>query len=103
MVRYLIAVAGLCAVSWLALSYTGYVIVRDETGLADEARVRSVEWQQNLADLPFGYFVAIPEIEGEVEVECSDGSKVSGGYVATHWKETVKVNGAGTCADMVQL
>jgi len=68
-----------------------------------KARVKNGEWQQNLTDFPFGYFAAIPKVEGEVEVQCSDGSKVSGGYVTTHWKERVKVTGEGTCEDLVQL
>lgn len=103
MVRYLIAFVGFSIVIWLTASYTGYVIVRDETGLAQNARVKNAVRQQELTDLPFGYFAAIPEVEGEVEVRCSDGSKVSGGYVTAHWKEKVKVTGERTCKDLVQL
>ena len=81
MLRYLIAIVAICAAFWIGLTYTGYVIVHDETGLAETARVRNSEWQQNLTKLPFGYFAAIPDMEGEIEVRCTDGSSVSGGYV----------------------
>lgn len=103
MVRYLIVFVGVAAVIWFAVSYTGYVIVRDETGLAQNARVKNSVRQQELTDLTFGYFAAIPEVEGEVEVRCSDGSTVSGSYVAKHWKEKVKVTGERMCQNLVQL
>ena len=103
MFRFFALVIGLAAVVWFALSYTGYVIVRDETGLAKTVRVINGEWRQDLVNLPFGYFVVIPEVEGEVVVRCSDGSTVRGGYVTSHWKERVKVTGKGTCENLVQL
>lgn len=103
MLRFIVLVLGLSAIVWLAVTYTGYVLVRDETGLAQTAQVTNGEWQQRLVHLPFGYFAVIPEVEGEVVVRCSDGSTVSGGYVTSHWKERVKVTGNGTCENLVQL
>ena len=103
MVRYLIALMGLSLMIWLASSYTGYVIVRDDTGLVKDARVIGGIRHQDLTDLPFGYFAAIPDVEGEIEVRCTDGSKVSGGYVTKHRKEMVEVTGEETCRDLIQL
>lgn len=102
MLRFISLVFGLSAVVWLALTYTGYVVVRDNTGLAQTARVTNGEWQQGLVDFPFDYFVVIPEVEGEIVVRCSDGSTVSGGYVTSHLKERVTVTGNGTCENLVQ-
>lgn len=102
MVRYLIALFCLCLLGSLTLEFTGYVIVHDKTGLATSARVTNGERHQNLTDLPLGFFVVIPDLEGEIEVLCSDGSKVSGGYVTRHWKETVTVVGSGTCEKLVE-
>lgn len=102
MLRYLIALLCLCLFGRLILEFTGYVIVHDETGLATSVRVVSGDWYQKLTDLPLGYFVAIPDMEGGVEVICSDGSIVSGGYVTSHWQETLTVIGSGTCEDLVQ-
>ena len=82
--------------------FTGYVIVHDKTGLATSARVTNGEWHQNLTDLPYGYFVVIPDLKGGVEVFCSDGSNVSGGYVTRYWRETVTVIGNGKCEQLVQ-
>ncbi|HSF11420.1 MAG TPA: hypothetical protein VLA50_00465 [Erythrobacter sp.] len=102
MLRYLIALLCLCLFGWLILEFTGYVIVHDETGLATSVRVVNSEWRQDLTDLPFGYFVAIPDLEGGVEVRCADGSIVRGGYVTRHWQERVTIVGNGTCAELVQ-
>ncbi|WP_156309691.1 hypothetical protein [Novosphingobium sp. AAP93] len=101
MVRYLIALFCLCLLGWLTLEFTGYIVVHDKTGLATSARVTNGELHQNLADLPLGYFVGIPDLEGGIEVLCSDGSEVSGGYVTRHLKETVTVVGRGTCEKLV--
>lgn len=91
------AILVLLAVFAARLSYTGYVIVHDETGLATEARLTNSRQKQPLTALPFGYFVGIPEIEGGIEVRCSDGSMARGGYVTAHWKENVSVTGDGIC------
>jgi hypothetical protein len=82
--------------------YTGYVVVHDETGRAVEARITNGIREQALSDLPFGYFIAVPKVEGEIEVRCSDGSTVRGGYVTGHWKEYVAVIGNRTCEDLRQ-
>lgn len=103
MLRFFALAIGLSAVVWLATSYTGYVIVCDDTRLAQSARVTNGEWRQDLMNLPFGYFAVIPEVEGEVIVRCSDESTVGEGYVTSHWTERVKVTGSGTCENLVQL
>lgn len=102
MLRYLIAFIALCFIGWLTLTFTGYVIVHDKTGLAKTAQVINSKWRQSLLKLPFGYFVVIPDMEGEVEVRCSDGSIVNGGYVTKHWQESLTVMGEGTCEKLVQ-
>lgn len=102
MLRVAIAGVGLFLFLGLILTYTGYVVVRDETGLAVEARVVNGEQDQILSPLPFGYFIGIPRVEGEIWVYCSDGSSVRGGYVTRHWRETVTVVGDGTCEKLFQ-
>ena len=101
MLRYLIALLGISLIGWLTLSYTGYVIVHDKTGLAETAQVRNGIRDQTLSRLPWGYFVAIPDMEGGLEIRCSDGSKVRGGYVTTHWRESLTVVGDGTCENLI--
>jgi hypothetical protein len=102
MLRYLIALLCLFLLGWLVLQFTGFVIVHDKTGLATSARVVNSEWRQDLTALPFGYFVAIPDMEGGIEVRCADGSIARGGYVTRHWQEEVTVVGSGTCAELIQ-
>lgn len=101
MLRNLIILIALSFIGWLTLTYIGYVIVHDKTGLAETAQVKNGIWHQNLTKLPLGYFLVIPDMEGGVEVRCSDGSKVRGGYVTTHGRESLTVVGEGTCAKLI--
>ena len=103
MLRLFIAIIAFCVFAWLTLNFTGYVIVDDKTSLAETARVTNGKWHQVLSKLPFGYFVVIPDLEGEVEVLCSDGSRVSGGYVTKRWQQRLAVTGEGSCNRLIQL
>ncbi|WP_226698881.1 hypothetical protein [Qipengyuania gaetbuli] len=82
------------------LEYRGLVIVHDETGMVSSARLTSAKKKQPLSEIPLGYFVGIPALEGGIEVLCSDGSKVRGGYVTPHARTVVTVKGQGTCSTM---
>ena len=79
------------------LLYDGFVVVRDETGMVVQVQLTNAHQKQTLVNLPFGYFVGTPRLEGEIEVRCSDGSTVRGGYVTPYSAETVTVTGEGTC------
>lgn len=81
---WVVAILAALAIAWVALSLAGLVLVRDRTGQVVRATLVSGGGgasTQALLDLPGGYFVAIPQIEGTVEIECLDGSRHQNGYV----------------------
>ena len=99
--RFALIVVAIIVACALLLQFTGYVLVRDETGLAKKAQLTNSVYSQDMTALPFGMFFAIPDLEGEVRVTCSDGSEVSGGYATNFWTERLVVQGEGTCEKLV--
>lgn len=97
MKRLVSAFIVLIVVAALYVKFVGIVIVGDKTGMATEVRIANASQKQRLHGLPFGYFVGIPKMEGEIEVHCSDGTSVRGGYVTPHMRDTAIVTGDGTC------
>lgn len=51
--------------------------------------------------LPGGLFVAIPRLEGTIEIECRDGARGQEGYVTGSLHTWVKVE--GTCPNMREI
>ena len=100
MKKLAVTVVLMIAVVAIYLEYSGFVIVHDETGMVVQVRLTNANQKQILAQMPFGLFVGIPKLEGGIEVNCSDGSKVDGGYVTTHMRETAAVTGHGTCEQL---
>jgi hypothetical protein len=103
MARSAVAILSLSLGLWLVLMFNGYVIVRDKTGVVQKVLAINRQQNQTLTAIPFGFFVAIPHLEGEVKVICSDGSTVSGGYVTRGSTVTLTVAGDGTCEKLVPL
>ena len=89
-------VAGLIAY----IAVAGSVVVHDRTGHAVDAIVANATDKQNLVGLPAGYFVAIPNLEGEVRVACSDGSSVRGGHVTWRSHTWLTVDGRQSCENL---
>jgi len=85
------------------LWYAGSAVVIDETGHVESAVVTDGRSEQPLRRLWRGYFFAIPEIEGTIEVRCSNGARKKMGYVTGHIHTKIKVSGKIPCADVVRV
>jgi hypothetical protein len=85
----------------LAIALAGSVVVRDRTGEVARAIVTNDRETQPLLRLPGGLFVAIPLMEGTIEIECRDGSRHRNGYVTGHMHIRVRVE--GRCGRMVEV
>ncbi|MEO5707985.1 MAG: hypothetical protein ABIT10_02660 [Alteraurantiacibacter sp.] len=81
-------------------SWAGYVVVVDETGMVDRANVVGFQGGSGLLGLPGGRYVGIPPYDGAVEVQCTDGSSLTGGLVARGQSTYLVVTGAGTCSQI---
>ena len=77
----------------IALSLAGSAVVRDRSGQVASAVVTDGLRTQPLWRLPGGLFVAIPRIEGTIEVRCRDGTSHQQGYVTGHMHTWVVVEG----------
>jgi hypothetical protein len=84
------------------LAVAGSAVVIDETGSVVSAVVTNGESEQPLRRLWSGYFYAIPEIEGTIEVRCRNGARKQGGYVTGHLHTKIKVVGA-PCVNVVEV
>ena len=87
----------------LYLWHAGSAVVVDETGHVESAAITDGRKEQRLRRLWRGYFVAIPEIEGTIEVRCSDGARKKMGYVTAHIHTKVQVSGKTPCAEVVRM
>jgi hypothetical protein len=85
------------------LWYAGSAVVIDETGHVESAVVTDGRSEQPLRHLWNGYFFAIPEIEGTIEVRCRDGVRKRMGYVTGHIDTKIKVSGKSPCANVVRV
>lgn len=94
---WLIGTIGLIVVAaflWIA----GSAIVIDETGGVKTAVVTNSDGaEQKLHRLWKGYFWAIPQLEGTIEVRCINGVRKQWGYVTGNWHTTVRVVGKSPC------
>lgn len=94
----LIAVAAVSLYVWIA----GSAVVSDETGGVDSAVViTGAGAEQPLRRLWSGYFYAIPDLEGSIEVRCRNGVRKQWGYVTPHMHTKIRVAGPTPCAELV--
>jgi hypothetical protein len=84
------------------ISLAGSAVVVDETDGVESAFIVNGEQEQPLHELWSGYFYAIPEMEGSIEVRCRDGTRKSWGYVGAHIHEKLWVIGETPCAQVVE-
>lgn len=82
--------------------FAGSVVVIDETRGVETAVVTDgYGTEQKLHRLRDGYFYAIPQIEGVIEVRCANGVRKQKGYVTGGLDTTVKVVGRSPCEGLV--
>ena len=79
---------------WLA----GSAVVVDETGgVASAVITDSGRREQRLRRLWGGYFYAIPDMEGTIDVRCTNGVRKQQGYVTGHMHTKIRVSGRSPC------
>ena len=76
---------------------------RTKRGGVVSAVVTNDEGEQPIPRLWSGYFYAIPDLEGTIEIRCRNGVQKRSGYVTRHWHTTVKVVGETPCAKVVEV
>ena len=81
----------------------GSAVVVDETGGVVSAVVTNESNEQPLVRLWSGYFYAIPDMEGSIEIRCSNGLRTRRGYVTGHINTKVRVFGDRPCAQIVEV
>lgn len=79
------------------VSYAGYVVVRDRTGMVENASIVGFHGGSRLYGVA-GHYFGIPPYEGAIEVHCTDGSQLQGGIARPGDSIYVDVTGEGTCA-----
>lgn len=81
-------------------SWAGHVVVVDQTGMVDRANVVGFQGGSGLLGIPGGRYVGIPPYDGAVEVQCTDGSSLTGGLVSRGQSTYLVVSGEGTCSQI---
>ena len=87
--------------AFLFLQFAGSAVVVDETSGVLSAIVTDDSWEQPLIRLWSGYFYAVPQMEGTIEVRCRDGSRKRWGYVTGHVHTKIRAIGERPCARVV--
>ena len=98
----LIGVAVLAFVAFVYIQMAGSAVVVDETGGVASAVVTNGVSEQPLVRLWNGYFYAIPDLEGHIEVRCRDGRRMSWGYVTGNMDTKLRVIGNRPCQRIVE-
>lgn len=81
---------------------TGSAAVIDETrGVEAAVILDGFGKEQPLRRVRDGYFHAVPQIEGTIEVRCGNGIRKRWGYVTGGLDTTVKVVGQSPCERLV--
>jgi hypothetical protein len=99
----LIGTPALALVAYVYLHFAGSAVVADETGGVMSAAITSASGEQPLVRLWSGYFYAIPNQEGLIEIRCIDGSRKRWGYVTRYLSTKIRVVGDRPCARIVEV
>lgn len=95
----LLAAAAILIASVVTLLFTGSVVLFDlHDKVASAHLVDGWGHRQDLATVGFAY-VAVPHLEGTVEIKCKDGTTVRSGYVtpgAPMWQSMRKERACST-------
>jgi hypothetical protein len=106
-VRGLALLIGTLALLLLGTAYIalgGSALVVDESGAVERAFITTTDGRkQRLYRLWSGYFFAIPQQAGGIEVQCRDGSRKEWGYVTVFVDTKIKVTGNGACERIVEV
>jgi hypothetical protein len=87
------------AACWIA----GSAVVIDETQSVKSAVVTNDGGtEQKLYQLWSGYFYAVPDMDGVIEVRCGNVRKQAG-YVTTHMHTKIRVVGTTPCEKLVEI
>jgi hypothetical protein len=98
----LIGVAALAFVAYAYIQTAGSAVVVDETDGVVSAVVTNGRLEQPLVRLWSGYFYAIPDLEGHIEVRCRDGSRMSWGYVTGNIDTKLRIVGDRPCQRIIE-
>jgi hypothetical protein len=99
----LIGAAALAFVAFVYVQVAGSAVVVDETGGVVSAVVTDGTREQPLVRLWNGYFYAIPDMEGSIEIRCSNGQRTRISYVTGYMNTKVRVFGDRPCAQIVEV
>jgi hypothetical protein len=84
---------------WLS----GSAVVVDETdGVLSAVITNGHSSEQRLHRLWHGYFYAIPNLEGTIEVRCRNGIRKQWGYVTGKMHTKIKVVGNSPCSRVIE-
>jgi hypothetical protein len=99
---WLIGTLSLALLGHLYLTFVGSAVVVDETGGVVSAVITDHDGrEQPLSRLWDGYFYAIPDLEGTIEIRCRDGSRKSWGYVTGNMHTKIRVVGNRPCERVI--
>lgn len=98
-----ICAVALALMAYICLEFAGSAVVVDETDGVVSAVITTGSEEQPLTRLWSGYFYAIPQMEGTIEVRCRDGSRKRWGYVTGHVHTKIRVIGDSPCARIVEV
>jgi len=101
---WLIGTLSLALLVHLYLIFVGSAVVVDETGGVISATVTNSDPRQRqaLTRLWDGYFYAIPDMEGVIEIRCRDGTIHEQGYVTGNMHTKIRVVGNRPCERFVE-
>ena len=99
-------IAGL-AILLFGITYlwvVGSAVAIDETGEVQTAFVITSDGRrQPLSQLWSGYFYAIPQLEGTLQVRCHNGTMNEAGYVTPHAHTKIRVVGDTPCGQLLEV
>jgi FlaG/FlaF family flagellin (archaellin) len=88
--------------AWAYVWLAGSVIVVDETqGVQTVVLTTNGGPDQNLYKIWSGFFFAIPQHDGAIEVRCRNGILKTWDYFSANMHTTLKVVGATPCAQLI--
>jgi hypothetical protein len=87
---------------WALSGLGGSAAVIDETGGVQAAvLIDGFGTEQPMQRLRDGYFYAVPQIEGVIQVRCAEGVRKDFGFVTGGLNTTIKVVGRSPCERLI--